>query len=87
MKRQVIGFFAMLFMMSLGSIQTYASEKPNEKDGQPVIVHVNGSGAPNTVLVRSDEDISLFLKADGYTEDGQPIYTSNDNTTSSPGQE
>lgn len=87
MKRHAIVFFVMLFVMSLGLIQANASEKPNEEDGQSAIVHVNGSGAPNTVLIRADEDISLFVKADGYTQDGKPIYTNNDSVTSSPGQE
>jgi hypothetical protein len=87
MKRHVIGFFAMLFILSFGSIQANAAEKPNEEEGNSAIVHVNGSGAPNTVLIRADEDISIFLKADGYTSDGKPIYTGTDDATSSSGQE
>lgn len=86
MKRYVIGFFALLFMMFLGSIPSHASEKASGESGQPAIVHLNGSGAPNTVLVREDEDLTIFLKADGFTEDGRPIYTSNDDAASSPAQ-
>ncbi|HEY6873571.1 MAG TPA: hypothetical protein VI298_12690 [Geobacteraceae bacterium] len=80
----VVGVIISVFLCTNAFCLTFpekeTEELPNAEvpvNKAPMIVSVNGNGAPDTVLDSADADITCFKKIDGYTEDHTAILNSN----------
>lgn len=82
MKLSRVLFMSCLYLFSVLP-NAFCVEKPDEvKTGTThTIVSTDGGGAPNTVLSSTDNDTSIFEKADGFTADQKPIKNGGDGFT------
>lgn len=73
-KSKLINTFSLLMFFALVIACSVSSADQSDKSKNKSIVSINGA-TPDTVLDSSD-DISLFLKVDGYNDDMKPIVNS-----------